>query len=146
MHFSTTLLQAARSGQEFIAYGYWPLGTRLPLMLSYSLCLFYSTREAIKTHRWNGGFIGFWGAKTRIGWGNWMALVRSSAVPCRSPEVVKIWSFATAPATRRKSSMDTQPAKPIRDGRWVFAPCFETPSVMTSRSVSVFTVKLNPGV
>lgn len=75
-----------------------------------------------------------------------MVLVRSSAAPRRSPEVVKTWSFATAPATRRKSSADTRPAKPIRDGSWVFAPPFEIPTVTTSRSVRVFTVKLSPRV
>ena len=80
------------------------------------------------------------------GWWNSMGPVRSSAAPRRSPEVVKIWSFATAPVTRMKNSTDTRLAKPIRDGRWVFAPRFETPSVATSRSVSVFKVKLSPGV
>lgn len=35
------------------------------------------------------------------------------------PEAVKIWSEATAPATRKRSSADTRPAKPIGDGRWV---------------------------
>jgi hypothetical protein len=35
--------------------------------------------------------------------------------------VVKIWSFATVRATRKKSRTDTRPAKSIGGGRWVLA-------------------------
>jgi hypothetical protein len=49
---------------------------------------------------------------------------------------VKIWSEATAPATRRRSSADSRPAKPIGDGRWVLATHYETPSVVSARESS----------
>jgi len=103
------------------------LATRLPPTSIYSILI----RQDINRHRRSRRFIGFW-EETRRRRGTSMAPVRSSAAPRRSPELVKIWSVATAPATRRKNSADTRPAKPIGDGRWVFPPRFDTPSV-TSR-------------